>query len=150
MCSCLGVLVAPEKTEGPSSVITFLGSEINTLAGQLPFPRGKLLKLQASLWQWIQPGNRSLPRRSRLKRDLLSLIGLLHHVTKVVRPGRAFLRNLINVVSVVPALDHHVHLSLTAKADLCWWGSSLQLRNGVSVLHTEIPAFTLESDASGS
>ena len=148
VCSCLGVPVAPEKTEGPSSVITFLGIEIDTLAGQLRLPRDKLFRLQASLWQWMQPGNRSLPRRSGLKRDLLSLVGLLHHATKVVRPGRAFLRNLINAASVVPALDHHVHLPPAAKADLCWWGSFLPLWNGVSILHPEIPAFTL--DASGS
>ena len=150
VCSCLGVPVAPEKTEGPLSVITFLGIEIDTVAGQLRLPRDKLLRLQASLRQWMQPGNSSLPRRSGRKRDLLSLIGLLHHATKVVRPGRAFLRNLINAASAVPALDHHVHLPPAAKADLGWWGRFLPLWNGVSVLHPEIPACTLVSDASGS
>ena len=98
----------------------------------------------------MQPQDRLLSRRSGQKRDLLSLIGLLHHATKVVRPGCAFLRNLINAAASVSALDHHVHLTPAAKADLCWWNSFLPFWNGVSVLPPDKPAFTLVSDASGS
>jgi len=142
--------VAPEKTEGPASVLTFLGIEIDTVAGQLRLPQDKLVRLQASILQWMQPHDRTVPKRSGKKRDLLSLIGLLHHATKVVRPGRAFVQNLIDAAASVPALDHHVHLSPAAKADLCWWHSFLPMWNGVSVLPPESPGFTLVSDASGS
>ena len=150
VCQQLGVPLAPEKTEGPSTVLTFLGIEFDTCAGQLRLPQDKLVRLQSSVSQWMQSHDRSLPKRSGKKRDLLSLIGLLHHATKVVRPGRAFLRSLINAASSVSALDHYVHLTPAAKADLCWWNRFLPFWNGVSVLTPSKPSFSMASDASGS
>ena len=106
--------MAPEKTEGPASVLTFLGIDIDTEVGQLCSPQDKLVRLQL---QWMQPQDCTVPKQSGKKRDL-SLIGLLHHATKVVRPGCVFVQNLIDAAASVPALDHHVHLSPAAKADL--------------------------------
>lgn len=55
VCNHLGVPVAPEKTEGPTSVLIFLGIEIDTVAGQIRLPQEKLIKLQTSVKQWMQP-----------------------------------------------------------------------------------------------
>ena len=40
------------------------------------------------------------------KRELLSLLGLLNHAATVVRPGRVFMRNLIEASTTVKDLDH--------------------------------------------
>ncbi len=58
----LGVPVAPDKVEGPSTVLTFLGICLNTIN------RLKLVRLQASMC---------------IKREVLSLLGMLHHAAKV-------------------------------------------------------------------
>ena len=114
-------------------MLIFLGIEIDTVAGQIRLPQEKPIKLQTSVKQWMQPQDRSLPRRSGQKRDLLSLIGLLHHATKVVRPGRAFLRNLINAAASVSALDHHVHLTPAAKA-----GGTVSFPSGMTRTHSNV------------
>ena len=89
-------------------------------------------------------------RGSGKKRDLLSLTGLLSHAASVVRPGRAFLRGLIDTASTVQDLDHWVHLNADARADLAWWHTFLQTRNGISIMPPTGAPFFLTSDASGS
>ena len=106
------------------------GIEIDTVANQLRLPREKQENLQTALRYWTGHEHSQGPRRSGSKLELLSLIGLLNHAAKVVQPGRAFLRNLINVSTTVDSLDHRVHLT----RDLAWWHTFLKNWNGVSVL----------------
>ena len=150
LCEALGVLVAPEKTEGPASVITFLGIEIDTVAGELRLPAEKLQNLQQILLSWMQSSRPSAPKSTGTKRELLSLIGLLHHASKVVQPGRAFIRNLINASTTVSSLDHHVSLRADPRADVAWWNTFLSVWNGVSLMHPANTDTTIISDASGS
>ena len=44
-CRALGVPIAEHKRDGPMSCLTYLGIEIDTLAGQLRLPQDKLLRL---------------------------------------------------------------------------------------------------------
>ena len=78
------------------------------------------------------------------------MIGLLNHAAKVVRPGRPFLRNLINASMSVRSLDHRVHLSAAARQDLAWWSIFLSGWNGICVMPPPEPSHHLISDASGS
>ena len=150
VCNDLGFPVAVEKTEGPSTCITFLGIEIDTVANQLRLPRDKLDHLHAELQKWLPAKNRQASRRSGTKRELLSLIGLLAHAARVVAPGQAFMRSLIDASSATSVLDHHVHLPAAARAELCWWGSFLQLWNGIHILlPVESHPTTILTDASG-
>ena len=87
LCEELGVPIAEEKTEGPSTTLTFLGIEIDTAFLQLRLPQDKLHKLMVLLGRWMQGSQNLSPRRSGTKRDLLSLIGLLNHAASVVQPG---------------------------------------------------------------
>lgn len=66
----LGVLIADEKTEGPSTCLTVLGIEIDTKEMTLRLPMEKLDRLQALLKFWQG-------RCSGTRRDLESLAGLL-------------------------------------------------------------------------
>ena len=66
-CEELGLPVAPEKTEGPDTTLTFLGIEIDTVASQLRLPQEKLRDLQATIPKWMQSGARPVPRRSGKK-----------------------------------------------------------------------------------
>ena len=100
-CQDLGFPVAPDKTEGPSTTLIFLGIEIDTVACQLHLPQDKLLLLLSTLSQWMNFTGRQAPRISGKKHDLLSLIGRLNHAAMVVRPGRPFLCNLIDATASV-------------------------------------------------
>ena len=146
-CVDLGFPVAPEKTEGPTTRLTFLGIEIDSGASQIRLPQEKLVALQATVSQWM---NKAGSRSSCKKRDLLSLIGLLQHATAVVRPGRAFDRSLIDAASTVQHPDHWVHLNLIARSDIAWWHTFVQAWNGVSLMPFPQPSRYMTSDASGS
>ena len=42
VCESLGVPLAVDKTEGPTSCLTYLGIEIDTVAGILCLPKGEV------------------------------------------------------------------------------------------------------------
>jgi hypothetical protein len=150
LCEELGFAIAPEKTEGPTTSLTFLGIEMDTVQGQLRLPQEKLTRLSSTIAQWMKGPYPTAPRSSGKKRELLSLIGLLNHAASVVRPGRAFLRNLIDAAASVSELDHWVHLNQRARADLAWWNTFLKVWNGTSVSPPPEPSWYIVSDASGS
>ena len=112
-CSNLGVPLSPEKTEGPSSVLTFLGIEINTIEGILGLPAEKLQRLNTTVREW-------LPRKSCTRRELESLVGTLQHACKVIRPGRSFLRRAVALISRAKKPFHYIRLNqLAVVEDFC-------------------------------
>ena len=145
-CDQLGFPIEPSKDEGPSTIITFLGIELDSNRLELRLPQVKLQQLKSNLAAWRG-------RKAGRKRDLLSLIGSLSHACKVVRAGRSFLRRLIDLASAAKRLDHYVRINLEARADVEWWVQYVELWNGTSMMHIgqEMPPeVTVTSDASGS
>jgi hypothetical protein len=74
------------------------------------------------------------------------------HASKVVAPGRTFLRRMINVAHSQQNLEHWIRLSQDFKSDLFWWHHFLEQWNGMSLLASHIhrpPDVTLFTDASG-
>ena len=120
LCKRLGLQVAEEKTEGLITTITFLGIEIDSTLSQLRLPQEKLRDITQLLSHWISTGHGGKPCPTGTKRDLLSLIGLLNHAATVVRPGRTFLRSLIEASTLVKHLEHHITLRAQARADIVW------------------------------
>ena len=84
LCAELGLPTAPDKLEGPSTVITFLGVEIDSVKQELRLPQFKLTRLQLTLCKWGV-------RRNATKRQSQSLLGQLNHAASVVKPGHIFL-----------------------------------------------------------
>ena len=150
LCNELGFPVAPEKTEGPTTVLTFLGIEVDTVQGQVRLPQDKLCRLKDTISQWMRHADYPTPRGSAKKRDLLSLLGLLTHAASVVKPGRAFIRSLIDAAATARDLDHWIHLNRGARADLAWWHTFIGVWNGIGIMPPSGPTIFVVSDASGS
>lgn len=144
MCSQLGMPMAAGKTEGPTTCLTFLGIEIDTLAMQARLSADRLSQLHTLLSGW---GDRT----SASIHDLQSLAGLLNFVCRVVRPGRIYLRAMI---SQITALLHHARgahphaarltsrsrdaphtLSRAVRDDVAWWRHALTEWNGIGILY---------------
>ena len=140
-CSELGFTA--HKLAGPTTCLTFLGVEIDSACGQLRLPTEKLLRLKEELGHWHH-------RSCCTKRELLSLIGVLAHAARVIKPGRSFTRRLIDLASSVSELHHHLHLRHSAKADIAWWRIFAEDWNGVSFFTPTSPSIAFSSDASGS
>ena len=110
----LGVPLAEEKKEGPTSCIAFLGIQIDSEEGIQALPPEKLKRIQQELRQWGQ-------RRWCRQHELESLIGLLHHAALVVRPGRSFLHWLIGHLWGGRQDNHFIRLNRETRADIQWW-----------------------------
>ena len=142
-CTELGVPLAVEKLEGPTTCITFLGIEVDTVAGVLRLPQDKLSRLRDALSAWEQ-------KKSCTRRELESFIGTLQHACRVVRPGRSFLRRMIDLLRIPKRPHHHIRLNHEFRADLWWWVVFASRWNGVALFPPLArPAATVTSDASG-
>ena len=144
-CTCLGAALADEKSEGPTTLLPFLGIEIDTVEATLRLPPEKLQRLQRMTAEWQH-------RKSCKKRELESLIGVLQYACKVIRPGRSFLRHMIALLSSVRSEYHHIRLNSQFRSDLAWWKSFAAQWNGVSLImdSEHITPVPLVTDASGS
>ena len=87
------------------------------------------------------------------KQEILSLVGLLQHTTKVIRPGRLFVSRMYATAARIKELDYYTRLGQEFKSDLAWWHTFLVSWNGLSLLQSVsrfIPAdFVIQTDASG-
>ena len=139
----LGVPLATEKLEGPTDRLTFLGIEVDLKAGILRLPRDKLARTKVALRAWET-------RKCCTKRELESFIGTLQHACKVIRPGRAFLRRMIDLAKV-PRRSHHVtRLNNEFRADLRWWHVFIKHWNGIAIIPVPTAVnVVVTSDASG-
>ena len=143
LCEKLGLPVAPDKTVGPTTVITFLGIEIDSVSQELRLPVDKLTRLRLTLSRWQH-------RRASTKRDLQVLVGLLSHAAAVVRPGRSFIRHLIDAEKLPHHQSHKVRLNVGCRADIAWWTTFVERWNGKALFPNLPQGHTIISDASGS
>ena len=102
------------KLEGPSICLTFLGIEVDTVAMQIRLPRSKLENHKEELSKALQV----VSKRGAITKALKSLIGLIQFATKVVQPGRPFLRGLYALKDEGSLPSHHIRLNAPARADL--------------------------------
>ncbi len=141
----LGVPIAEDKLEGPAQVITFLGIEIDVKESTLRLPVGKLTELRGLVILWSS-------RRKCTKRELLSLIGSLSFACRVIKPGRMFLRRLIDLAHSVRSLHHHIDLTNSVREDLAMWSVFLESWNGCALFQeptTSSAVLGLFTDVSG-
>ena len=82
------------------------------------------------------------------------MVGLLNHACKVVRAGRSFMRQMLDLLHTVPMhplRPHPVRLNRGFRSDLAWWRIFIERCNGISFLAppAHLPTLQLVSDASG-
>lgn len=124
-CEDVGVPMAPEKTEGPSQILTFAGIELDCVKNEARLPQEKVEKSLSAI--------RSMFSRKKVTlKELQSLLGLLNFACSVVVPGRVFLRRLINLTIGILQSHHLIRLTLEAKKDLRIWETFLGSFNGKS------------------
>lgn len=146
LCQRLGVKISHKKLEGPTVSLAFLGLQLDTEKMEVRLPEDKMSRLKQLLAEWRT-------RRTCTKRELLSLLGVLHHACQVVPSGRSFLRRMIELAKVAKQLHHHIRLNADFRSDLEWWILFLPRWNGVGMLTTlcDCPhSVEITSDASGS
>lgn len=148
LCSHLGIPLASEKIEGPSTSLPFLGINIDTSQMEIQLPEEKLARIQELLVQW-------LGKKKATKRKILSLLGHLQHASKVVRCGRTFTARMYATAAKLKKLHYYTRLNRQFRSDLVWWHTFICHWNGLSILRDPSSpppnaAVTIQTDASGS
>ena len=111
----------PKRTP-PTTCLTFLGVQLDTVAGVASLPTDKLTAILQELHTFS-----TLTRCT--KRALLSLIGKLSFAAKVIPAWRIFIQRLIDASTRVSSNHHHIPLSAAMRADIHWWRSFAQTWN---------------------
>ena len=136
-----------ERLEGPSQSLTFSGIVLDTQLMEARLPEDKLSLIQTQLATW-------LGRRKATKHEILSLVGLLQHATKVVRPRWTFVSRMYNTAARIKKLHYYTTLTKAFKSGLRWWHFFIKSWNGVSFLECYYPWTSFDcqitTDASGS
>ena len=144
-CHDLGFKLNPDKVVEPTTCLEFLGIVLDTDKMEMRISEASMKDILNELNQWLY-------RQKVTKRQLLSLIGKLMFVCRVVRPGRIFVQQLIDLSKQARHLHHKVRLSVDALLDIEWWIKFLPSWNGKSVFYnsywTDSNTMHLYSDAS--
>ena len=110
-------------------------------------PDDKLLRIRTQLAAWLE-------KKKATKREILSLVGLLQHATKVVKSGRTFLSRMYSRAARLRELHYYTKLTKDFRSDLQWWYVFINSWNGISFLesiHSRTTAdYYIATDASGS
>jgi len=126
VCKDVGFAVNPKKVHSASSELEFLGIIIDTKKMELRISEDRLEEALDEIKNWRT-------KKRGKKRDLLSLIGKLSFISRVVVHGRSFLRRFIDTASKARHLHHYVRLPQGFHADLDWWYLYLAQWNGISM-----------------
>lgn len=127
ICIKMGIPVALDKTCPPSTCLVFLGIEFDTVEMTMRLPSDKLLELRQKIITAIQAKKISL-------RDMQSLLGSLNFACRVIAPGRAFCRRLINSTLGIKKPYHKIRISVDMRKDLNLWLHFLRSYNGITLI----------------
>lgn len=157
LCEELGVPMATGvgKVEGPTTCLTFLGIELDTVAMEARLSDSRMLELSRLMMEWQSKQHATI-------KEMQSLTGILNFASACVLPGRVYTRRLINWTMHLqslkgadgrPTVGRHAPCRITPAvlADVAWWADFLPAWNGKSLLYElswqEAPAIELFTDA---
>ena len=145
LCRRLGLPMSVEKTEGPTTSLTFLGIELDTVKMTAKLSDKKLSELRALLDQWKN-------KTAATANEIQSLAGVLNFACYVIRPGRAYKRRIYEAGEAARVKGTGLsRLSADMKKDLQWWIQLAPTWNGISLLDAQqwedAPLIELYTDA---
>lgn len=136
----LGFMIRWGKVVDPTTRITFLGIELDSVSMTFRLPEEKLLLLKQELQS-------SLSQNRFTKRQLQSLAGRLSWAASVVKGGRVFLRRIFNTIRLLRHNAHRVRITSEIRKDILWWSNFIGTFNGRSALLDQRPIECVFTDA---
>jgi hypothetical protein len=139
----LGLHFQPLKVCGPSTVLEFLGIELDTVQLEARLPLEKLSYLKEMLTSWTCRTHTTL-------RDIQELTGFLQFASQVIPTARAFLRGLYDFESELTSPFARRRLSKAARRDITWWAAFAMEWNGIHFISPKHRVLHVYTDTSGS
>ena len=136
----LGLREAKSKAYTPSTCMTYLGVEFDTISMVMRVPADKVEELRAELNNWVRKTTAS-------KKSLQQLLGRLFWVSRCIQFSRGFMSRLLTQLKSMHTLPDHkkVPLSEDCKEDIRWWDRYIRRFNGTELIYNTDPInLTLE------
>ena len=139
LMSKLGLEEAPHKAVPPTTSLTWIGIQFDTLQMEMRVPPLKLAEIKSLVAAWL---NRSQATRPELQ----SLLGSLLHIAQCVKPARLFVARMLDTLRNAPTRGY-IQLDHDFRLDLLWFKNFLPQYNGVHFLDLEPPRQVVEVDS---
>lgn len=143
----LNIPISAAKTEGPSTIIQFMGIILDSRKMEARLPEDKVERIKSALSTFHSQPSTTL-------QELQSLIGSLNFACKVISPGRPFLQRIIHLTRGVKKPHHHIKLTTGFYKDIQMWKLFIDQWNGIGLFLSPIwktsNTLSLFTDASGS
>ncbi|RXN02475.1 poly [Labeo rohita] len=127
----LGIPLAQDKTEGPSTSIEFLGINLDSQKFLASLPKEKIDRT-------IVIASTLLTNTSCSKRELLSILGHLNFAMRIIPQGRPFISHLLSLASSAHALEDRISITDSCRSELSLWISFLKQWNGLSFFYSNL------------
>ena len=127
----LGLDISVKKLIPPSTSVTCLGIQIDTINRTISIPPDKLQEIVILCKNWASKTYCS-------KQDLQSLLGSLLYITKCVDPARSFLNRMLHLLRQNTNASK-ILLTPPFFQDLAWFNTFLANYNGVT-FYDQVPA----------
>ena len=130
----LGLAESTDKAEAPTTCITYLGVEFDSLAMEMRVPAAKLEEVKSEIRMWLR-------RTTITKKELQSLLGKLFWVGRVVKHSRVFLGRMLEQLRAMGGKQDNKKMKLLGETrkDILWWYNFLDHYNGVELIIIEDP-----------
>jgi hypothetical protein len=124
----LNIALSPDKLQGPTTRIEFLGLVLDTKLMQIQLPAEKLSRYRKELADWRN-------KSAATKPELQSLLGKLVHASRAISHGRAFYQRLLETLKE-SGRDHKgpIKLSAYTRSDIKWWHQFIHTWNGIGLI----------------
>ena len=140
LLSRLGIEESKKKACPPSTVMTFLGIEVDTINMCLRVDKVKLKEILDLITNWKR-------RTTATKEELQSLLGKLIFVSRAVRFSRCFVGRIIREIKKLKLQKQKITLSDDVRKDFLWWFHFLSAFNGVELLSPATVSLHVLGDA---
>ena len=121
-----GMSEASDKASTPSTVMVFLGLEVNAVDITMRIPDEKLLEILSLLKQWYC-------MKGATKKQTQSLVGLLNFAAGCIKPGKIYFSRILNFLQSFGDEKYRA-IPVEVRQAVCWWLQCATNFNGTSLI----------------
>lgn len=142
LAAALGLQLALEKCQAPSTKMQWLGYSINTKDMYIAIPPDRLEQVLQECHSWMD-------KKRASRTSIQSLVGKLVHLANCVRHARKFTSRILTTLRNMNYSNREwTNINDDFKADVKWFLAYSQQGNGVSLLTPVKDTIYLECDSS--
>ena len=110
----IGILESLNKAVAPTTIMEFLGVQLNSILFTLSLSDRKMKELQETLSAWGK-------KKSATLNELQKLIGVLSYTATIIQEGRLFFSRILNFLKARYSSKKSEKIPAEVQKDIKWW-----------------------------